>query len=88
MQEVCPFGQLLLICRQLAAEVTSVFSPSCEQQGGAKAQMPQFSIQERGRVSDARPRPGLQGKGEGGSSLSTMVGWEEWKKNDKYGEKE
>ncbi|KAF4794242.1 hypothetical protein TURU_103083 [Turdus rufiventris] len=65
MQEVCPFGQLLLICRQLAAEVTSVFSPSCEQHGGAKAQTPQFSIQKRGRVSDARPRPGLQGKGGG-----------------------
>lgn len=65
MQEVCPFGQLLLICLQLAAEVTSVLGPSCEQRRGAKAQMPQFSIQERGRVSDARPRPGLQGKGGG-----------------------
>lgn len=66
MQEVCPSGQLLLICRQLAAEVTSVLGPSCERCGGAKAQTPQFSIQERGRASDARPRPGLQGKGEGG----------------------
>lgn len=34
------------------------------------------------------PDHGLACKGrEGGSSLSTMVGWEEWKKNDKYGEK-
>lgn len=77
MQEVCPQGQLLLICLQLAAEVTFVLGPSCEQHRGAKAPVPQFLIQQQGRVSDARPRPSFQEKG-GGSPPSTMVGWEEW----------